>query len=194
MAGKQARLVESALREFRPVQRNGDDQHLRWSVRRQPVDRLRQHLSKPLGGRHKAFIFQRVYSIAHASFIGPVGHGALKRRRSQPAGPACGEDGVSKRQNIAATRTYRLVLDGEFSPAYFANWRGRNKRQRGAAKGTKGGKQSTTRCIHGTSEDARHGAPCGSPLRGNCPLGGTIERQCVWVTAEDAPLSKGRGH
>jgi len=99
-------------------------------------------------------------------------------------------------EDIAAARTHGSILRGKFGPANIANWRGRKKRQRGAAKGTTGGKQSTTCCVHGTSKDAHHRTPGGSPLRrnnrlgGDCSLSGSVELQCVWVTAEDAPLSK----
>jgi hypothetical protein len=106
----------------------------------------------------------------HAVLVEPKGHSPYKGRRRQPASSAKRSTcRVYKRfwsiEGVSTTSAGRSALERNLHPARSANWHRRKLRQRGAAEGTGSRKESATYCIHGTSEDAGHGAPPRS-LRG----------------------------
>ena len=81
---------------FRPVQRNGNHQHLGRRLGGQLGDGLGQHPAQPAGRRMQPVVLERVDGLLHAVLVEAEGHGPHKRRRRQAAGAAqCGADGLS---------------------------------------------------------------------------------------------------
>ena len=95
--------------------------------------------------------------------IRPVRNGAHEGRRGKAAGPAHRHARVPRKTVHRRSGSMGHRHGQGIGPASFANWNRRKERQRGAAEGTARREESTTRCVHGTSEDARYSPPRGCP-------------------------------
>ena len=117
MVGEEARLVESALREFRPVQGHGNDQGTGGQVRCQLGDGAGEEAAEGPGGGEQRLVLEGVNGVPHPALIGTAGHGAFKWRRGQAAGPASTGFNVSGVEAIFTAGTERLGMKRNFSPA-----------------------------------------------------------------------------
>ena len=158
-------LVEAPLSVLGPVQRHRDNQHFWRRLARQLGNGLGQHPAQPVGCRMELVVLEGVNGGFHAAFVDSEGHGPCKAGRREAAraaqrGAKMGR--IRRGESVAATTAQSTGQGGKFHPAGIADWRRREMRQRGAAEGTDGRKEGATKCIHGTSKYARHGAPTGS--------------------------------
>ena len=130
-----SRLVESALRILRPVQRHWNHQHLRRSLTRELRNRLGQHPPQPARRRVQPVVFERVDRLPHSPLVQTKRRRPPERWRRLPAGAAeiCMKRPTGAMQRVAATSADTTTLDRKFSPAGIANWNGSKPRQRRAA-------------------------------------------------------------
>lgn len=150
--GDRASLVESALPSFASMERHGYDQHFGRSVGRELGDGSGKHAAKLARSGLHAVVLQGVDGLSHAAFVRCKRDCTYKWRRSDTARAAqvCRGNAFDRRsvKRFSASAAYAAVGDGYLHPAGFANWNGRELRQRGAAKSTGGGKECRTDCVN----------------------------------------------